>query len=63
MPAGVDDPHTMGWTSDGRIWFTVQRSQPAGYIGLFSPETGDVRVIEVPGRMMRPIGGQPPVSG
>ncbi|MEX0885651.1 MAG: hypothetical protein WD009_04350 [Phycisphaeraceae bacterium] len=56
MPEGVDDPHTMGWTSDGRIWFTAQRSGPAGWIGRFTPETGEVEAIEVPGRRMRPYG-------
>ncbi len=56
MPDGVNDPHTMAWTSDGRIWFTAQRSAPAGYIGLFSPETGEVEVVDVPGERMRPYG-------
>ena len=56
MPAGVNDPHSMAWTSGGSIWFTVQRSAPAGYIGLFSPESGRTEVIRVPGRAMRPYG-------
>ena len=56
MPLGVDDPHTMAWTSDGRIWFTAQNSPPAGRIGLFDPKTGQTKVIEVPGHRMRPYG-------
>lgn len=55
-PEPVTDPHTMEWTSDGRIWFTAQRSPPAGYIGLFSPDNGEVQVIAVPGQNMRPYG-------
>jgi virginiamycin B lyase len=56
MPEGVDDPHTFAWTSDGRFWFTAQRSRPAGYVGLFDPKTGEARVIQVPGEAMRPYG-------
>jgi virginiamycin B lyase len=56
MPEGVDDPHTMDWTSDGRIWFTAQRSPPAGYVGLFNPRTGEAQAIKVPGQAMRPYG-------
>lgn len=50
MPAGVDDPHSMAWRSDGKIWFTAQRSAPAGYVGLFDPATGETRHIQVSGR-------------
>jgi len=56
MPAGVNDPHTMGWTSDGNIWFTVQRSGSAGFIGKLDTTSGEVQVVEVPGRGMRPYG-------
>lgn len=56
MPEGVNDPHTMDWTSDGRIWFTAQRSPPAGYVGLFSPQTGETQVVAIPGEGMRPYG-------
>ena len=56
MPEGVNDPHTMGWTSGGDIWFTVQRSGSAGYIGKLSTESGDVEIIDVPGSGMRPYG-------
>ena len=56
MPEGVNDPHTLIWDSDGNIWFTAQRSQPAGYIGHLDTSTGDVRVVQVPGQNMRPYG-------
>ena len=56
MPEGVDDPHTFAWMSDGRFWFTAQRSRPAGYVGLFDPKTGKAQAIQVPGQMMRPYG-------
>ncbi len=56
MPAGVNDPHTMDWTSDGDLWFTVQRSGSAGYIGKLATRTGQVDIIAVPGRGMRPYG-------
>jgi virginiamycin B lyase len=56
MPEGINDPHTMDWTSDGRVWFTAQRSPPAGYVGLFDPQTGDVKAVQVPGQAMRPYG-------
>ena len=56
LPEGINDPHTMAWTSEGEIWFTVQRSGAAGYVGLFSPQTGDAEIIEVPGQGMRPYG-------
>jgi virginiamycin B lyase len=56
MPKGVTDPHTMGWTSDGNIWFTVQVSGPAGFIGKLIVDTGEVKIIQVPGRNMRPYG-------
>jgi virginiamycin B lyase len=56
MPEGVDDPHTLAWTSDGRLWFTAQRSPPAGYVGLFDPKSGKTQVIPVPGQRMRPYG-------
>lgn len=56
MPEGVNDPHTMAWSSDGNIWFTVQRSGKAGFIGKLRVETGDVELIEVPGTHMRPYG-------
>ena len=42
MPEGVNDPHTMAWTSDGNIWFTVQRSGKAGFIGKLATDTGEV---------------------
>ncbi|WP_247869877.1 lyase [Methylophaga sp. SB9B] len=56
MPEGVNDPHTMDWTSDGNIWFTVQRSGIAGFIGTLNTESGEVDIIEVPGNNMRPYG-------
>lgn len=56
MPEGVNDPHTMDWTSDGNIWFTVQRSGKAGFIGTLDTESGEVDIIEVPGNNMRPYG-------
>jgi len=56
MPEGVNDPHTMDWTSDGHIWFTVQRSGKAGFIGKLATDTGVVEIIEVPGSNMRPYG-------
>lgn len=56
LPAGVDDPHTMDWTSRGDIWFTVQRSGDAGYIGKLDTRSGQVEIIPVPGRSMRPYG-------
>ena len=56
MPEGVDDPHTFAWTSDGRLWFTAQRSRPAGYVGLFNPMTGETKAIQVPGQATRPYG-------
>ncbi len=56
LPAGVNDPHTMGWTSDGNIWFTVQRSGDAGYVGKLDTGSGRVEIIPVPGRSMRPYG-------
>lgn len=56
MPEGVRDPHTLIWDSNGTIWFTAQRSQPAGYIGRLDPASGEVEVIQVPGQNMRPYG-------
>jgi len=56
MPEGVNDPHTMAWTSEGNIWFTVQRSGKAGFIGNLATSSGEVEIIEVPGRNMRPYG-------
>lgn len=56
MPEGVNDPHTLVWDSEGDIWFTAQRSQPAGYIGHLDTGTGEVDVVEVPGEAMRPYG-------
>lgn len=56
LPQGVNDPHTMDWTSDGDIWFTVQRSAPAGYIGKLAPDTRELEIIDVPGTGMRPYG-------
>lgn len=56
MPDGVNDPHTMDWTSDGNIWFTVQRSGNSGFIGKLSTRTGDTKLIEVPGNQYRPYG-------
>lgn len=56
MPEGVNDPHTMDWTSDGNIWFTVQRSGKAGFIGKLATDSGEVEIIEVPGTYMRPYG-------
>lgn len=56
LPEGVVDPHTMAWTSDGNLWFTVQRSGDAGYIGHLRVESGDLELVEVPGRRMRPYG-------
>jgi len=56
MPQGVNDPHTMDWTSDGNIWFTVQRSGEAGFIGKLTVETGEVDIITVPGKGKRPYG-------
>lgn len=57
MPDGVEDPHTLAWTSKGEIWFTAQRSPPAGYVGRFSPETGETSVVvEIPVDVARPYG-------
>ncbi|HET8807500.1 MAG TPA: lyase [Methylophaga sp.] len=56
MPEGVNDPHTMAFTSDGYIWFTVQRSGEAGFIGRLNMADNDVDIIEVPGKNMRPYG-------
>src|SRR5690554_324928 len=56
MPEGVNDPHTMGWTSDGDIWFTVQHSGKAGFIGKLTTDSGEVEIIEVSGNHMRPYG-------
>jgi virginiamycin B lyase len=56
MPEGIDDPHTLIWDSNGDIWFTAQRSQPAGFIGRFSPATGAIEAVQVPGENMRPYG-------
>ncbi len=56
MPEGVNDPHTMAFTSDGYIWFTVQHSGEAGFIGRLNMADNDVDVIEVPGTNMRPYG-------
>ncbi|WP_292413987.1 MULTISPECIES: virginiamycin B lyase family protein [unclassified Methylophaga] len=56
MPKGVNDPHTMDWTSDGNIWFTVQRSGQAGFIGKLATDSGELEIIEVPGNNMRPYG-------
>ena len=56
MPEGVNDPHTMAWTSDGNIWFTVQRSGKAGFIGKLATDSGEVQIVEVPGNHMRPYG-------
>lgn len=56
MPEGVNDPHTLIWNSEGDIWFTVQRSQPAGYIGKLDTGTGEVQIVDVPGESMRPYG-------
>jgi virginiamycin B lyase len=56
MPEGVNDPHTLAWTSEGDMWFTVQRSGRAGYIGKLRLPAGEVDLIEVPGSGMRPYG-------
>ena len=56
MPEGVNDPHTMAWTSDGNIWFTIQRSGKAGFIGKLATDSGEVEIIEVEGSNMRPYG-------
>lgn len=56
MPAGVNDPHTMAFTSDGYIWFTVQRSGEAGFIGRLNMGNNNVEIIAVPGKNMRPYG-------
>lgn len=56
MPVGVDDPHTMAFTSDGYIWFTVQRSGEAGFIGRLNMTDNHVDIIKVPGKNMRPYG-------
>jgi virginiamycin B lyase len=56
MPEGVNDPHTLVWNTEGDIWFTVQRSQPAGYVGRLDTSTGEVQVVQVPGESMRPYG-------
>tara|TARA_R100001198_G_C5239637_1_gene217017 strand:- start:3735 stop:4352 length:618 start_codon:yes stop_codon:yes gene_type:complete len=46
----------MDWTSDGNIWFTVQRSGQAGFIGKLATDSGELEIIEVPGNNMRPYG-------
>ncbi|MDX1574058.1 MAG: lyase [Methylophaga sp.] len=56
MPEGVNDPHTMAFTSDGDIWFTVQHSGKAGFIGRLNMADHHVDMIEVPGNNMRPYG-------
>lgn len=56
MPDGVNDPHTMAFTSDGYIWFTVQRSGEAGFIGRLNMDDHQVQIIDVPGKNMRPYG-------
>ncbi|TVP55469.1 MAG: lyase [Gemmatimonadales bacterium] len=56
MPEGVRDPHTMIQNSSGEIWFTAQRSAPAGYVARFSPVTGAIEAVGVPGEAMRPYG-------
>jgi virginiamycin B lyase len=56
MPDGVNDPHTMAFTDDGHIWFTVQRSGQAGFIGRLNMADNSLNIIEVPGKNMRPYG-------
>ncbi len=56
MPDGVNDPHTMAFTSDGYIWFTVQHSGKAGFIGRLNMADHHVDIIEVPGKNRRPYG-------
>lgn len=56
MPKDINDPHTMDWTSDGDIWFTVQRSGNAGFIGKLTVTTGEVDIITVSGNGKRPYG-------
>ena len=56
MPEGVDDPHTMVQGSTGEIWFTAQNSPPAGFVARFSPTTGAIDAVGVPGEGMQPYG-------
>jgi virginiamycin B lyase len=56
LPEEIRDPHTMVWNSEGDLWFTAQRSGPAGWIGRFSPSSGAIEAVQVPGEGMRPYG-------
>lgn len=50
---GARDPHTMDFTSNGDIWFTVQQGNQIGFLDV---ETRDITLYELSAARSRPYG-------